>query len=70
VSLAHGLAKADRGSFARSIDNWKNLLSPSLEIELLRPFTINRWGFRLWELFILVGMTKEHGCNELSPIEA
>ncbi|HUP15464.1 MAG TPA: class I SAM-dependent methyltransferase [Acidimicrobiia bacterium] len=53
-SLARGLARLDRGKFARPYDEWVALIGRHLTIDLSRPYSVGLGPFRLWSLIHIV----------------
>lgn len=51
MSLARRLAVWDRGKFARSMDDWIQLIRRSFDLLTVEQFTIGVLGFALWHMF-------------------
>lgn len=55
ASVARGLARADRGGFARSIDQWRDMFSDYFEPTLFEPYSMSLLGVDLWKMVYFRG---------------
>lgn len=53
--VARFLARADRGSYARPLDEWTDLLERAFKPLLLEPFELKAGGIPLWNMFHFKG---------------
>ena len=56
--VARALARLDRGSYARSLGEWRELLSESLQIEWFQPYDLAAFGIPLWHMVYAVGSSR------------
>ena len=57
-SIARFLARMDRGEFARSLDEWQEILSRVFEPVVFEPYTLNAFGATLWNMIYFKGRKK------------
>ena len=57
-SIARFLARMDRGEFARSLDEWQEILSRAFEPVVFEPYTLNAFGATLWNMIYFKGRKK------------
>ena len=49
-SVAHALARADRGNFPRPLEEWRAIVGGSLDIVAFEPYPLGAAGFTLWKM--------------------
>ena len=57
-SIARFLARMDRGEFARSLDEWQEILLRALEPVVFEPYTLNAFRATLWNMIYFKGRKK------------
>ena len=57
-SVAHALARADRGDFPRPLREWRELLSAFFEPVAFSPYPVGVLGLMLWDMVYFKGRLK------------
>jgi SAM-dependent methyltransferase len=57
-SIARGLARLDRGRFARPLDRWRDLFGESFEPVLFEPYPLGVGGLTLWSMVYFMGRAR------------
>jgi SAM-dependent methyltransferase len=57
-SVARSLARHDRGSFVRTLAEWRGLLESVLEPVVAEPYTVGSLGVPLWHMLYFKGRAK------------
>jgi len=57
-SVARFLASADRGKFARPIEEWKDILDNIFSQAILEPYSLRMCGVPLWHMVYFKGKAK------------
>lgn len=58
VSVARFLARADRGKYARPLEEWKGIFEAAFDHIVFQPFTLGMCGVTLWQAVYFKGGTK------------
>jgi len=55
ASISQFLAKADRGKFARPLDQWRSIFERHLQVHLFEPYPLKGFGVTLWNMIYCKG---------------
>ena len=58
-SIARGLARLDRGKFARPLERWRELFAESFEPVLFEPYPLGMAGLTLWNMVYFKGKARK-----------
>jgi SAM-dependent methyltransferase len=58
-SIARGLARLDRGKFARPLERWRELFGDSFEPVLFEPYPLGVGGLTLWNMVYFKGKSRQ-----------
>ena len=58
ISVARGLARADRGDFPRPLDEWRELFTHAFEPVVFEPYPLGVAGLTLWEMVYFKGRAR------------
>lgn len=59
AGIPRWLARADRGAYARSIDQWRRLFEAHFETKDLRVYSLSLFGIELWKMVYFSGTTRQ-----------
>ena len=57
-STALLMARADRGTFARPLEEWQHLFGGTFIQTVLEPYSLGMWGIPLWQMVYFKGRSK------------
>jgi SAM-dependent methyltransferase len=58
ASIPRFLARADRGRFARPMEEWQHIFDTAFQREVFEPLKLTMCGVRLWEMVYFKGRAK------------
>lgn len=58
TSIPRFLARADRGRFARPIEDWQEIFDAAFERDVFEPFTLKKCGVPLWKMVYFKGRAR------------
>jgi SAM-dependent methyltransferase len=57
-SISRLLARCDRGNFARSLEQWRDIFTQDFEPVLFEPYPLTAFGVTLWNMVYFKGKAK------------